>query len=153
MVIILCTGLAVAGWWTPIRMTRGVRLLLAENTTNTSGHQAALLWEKGNHNCESLVVMSAIILIKNNLPPSLSSLLFPLRSFTVFLSRSALTLHVIDALCILLLASYAVAWIHRVSFELYRLGAFDEFNIFRLIFPRTSVILSRLKYWNMKIFK
>lgn len=50
-------------------MARGIRLLLAENTANTSGHQAAFLWEKGNHNCESLAVMSAIILIKNN-PPS-----------------------------------------------------------------------------------
>lgn len=55
-------------WWTPIR--GGVRVLLAENTRNTSGNRAPLLWEKGNHNCESLAVMSAIILIKNNsLPP------------------------------------------------------------------------------------
>lgn len=61
---------------------RGVRLLLAENTTNTSGHQAALLWEKGNHNCESLAVMSAIILIKNNL---LSPLPFSL--FLIVLSQ------------------------------------------------------------------
>lgn len=60
-------------------MARGVRLLLAENTANTSGHQGAFLWEKGNYNCESLAVMSAIILIKNNPLPSFL-LLLPLPS-------------------------------------------------------------------------
>lgn len=69
-------------------MTRGIRLLLAENTTNTSGHQAALLWEKGNHNCESLAIMSAIILIKNNLPfPSFLSF-FLVFSFSLSSSLS-----------------------------------------------------------------
>lgn len=65
-----CTPVpGVARWWTPIR--GGVRVLLAENTRNTSGHRAALLWKKENHNCESLAVMSAIILIKNKAPPPL----------------------------------------------------------------------------------
>lgn len=74
--------------------------------------------------------MSAIILIKNNLPPSLSSLLFPLRSFTVFLSLSAQTLHVIDALCILLLASY----VQLPEFIVSHLNYIDWVLLMNLIF-------------------
>lgn len=89
-----CTPVpGVARWWTPIR--GGVRVLLAENTRNTSGHRAALLWKKENHNCESLAVMSAIILIKNKAPPPL-----PFMHQVSSVSRSGFSL--IGVFCILL---------------------------------------------------
>lgn len=87
-----CTPVpGVARWWTPIR--GGVRVLLAENTRNTSGHRTALLWKKENHNCESLAVMSAIILIKNKAP-------LPFMHQVSSVSRSGFSL--IGVFCILL---------------------------------------------------
>jgi len=115
-------------------MVRGVRLLLAENTMNTNGHQAALLWEKGNHNCESLAVMLAIILIKNNLPSLSLSFSFSLCLCSLLFS----SLYFYRIFLLSLTRSHTHAFIHNWSI-LYFTAAFLTQSV-------DQSIVSHLKY-------